>query len=245
MKIVQRRRESLYVWRHVHLNLSRAIIFVLLFVFAIALFIQGEYLTSSVGLVLIPIAYALGLLSLQKKSIWQTGSMGEEDVLSHLEKLDDNYNVINGLVVPPNRGDTDHIILGPNGIFVIETKNYAGVIHCDGDDWTREKIGRGGTPYPLEIGSPSNQVKRNAKVLKDFVLEHQSEIFKEREAPHLWVNSIVVFTRKDVILDLKNSTVSIVEVEDLADYIESQESEYELSKEEVKRMGYTILKHSS
>lgn len=243
MKVVRKRRESLYVWRNIHLRQSRVLIFLLLFFLATVLFAQGVYLWSSVGLVLIPLAYVLGLTSLRERTVWRTGSRGESSVLSELEKLGDDYRVLNGIVVPPNRGDTDHIVVGPNGLFVIETKNYAGIIHCEGDAWTREKIGRAGTPYQLEIGSPSNQVKRNAKVLKDFILAHEKEIFQERRSPHLWIAGIIVFTRPDTMLDLREPTVPVVELDDLADYIDSFESEYELSDAEIKRVASLLLKH--
>ncbi len=245
MKVVRKRRESLYVWRNIHLRQSRVLIFLILFLLATALFAQNVYLWSSVGLVLIPVAYVLGLASLRERTVWRTGSAGESSVLAELEKLADDYRVLNGVVVPPNRGDTDHIVCGPNGLFVIETKNYAGIIHCEGDAWTREKIGRAGTPYQLEIGSPSNQVKRNAKVLKDFVLAHEAEIFRERTSPHLWIVGIIVFTRADTMLELKDPTVPVVGLDELADYIESFESEYELSDAEIKRISSLLLKHGA
>jgi len=51
-----------------------------------------------------------------------------------LSGLPDSFSLISGVVIPPNRGDTDHIVLGPTGIFVIEDKHYGGEIKCDGDN---------------------------------------------------------------------------------------------------------------
>jgi len=164
-------------------------------------------------------------------------------VTKELEKLDDSYYLINGVVVPPNRGDTDHIVIGPNGIFVIESKNYGGEIECDGDSWVRYKIGKRGKRYKLWIGSPSNQVKRNAKVLKDFILEHGNEIF-DREIPHIWVHGILVFTNENVSVSIKNQTVDILRIEELSDYIENKTPELELREEEVRKIGRVIMKYS-
>ena len=36
-------------------------------------------------------------------------------------------------MLPESYGNIDHIILGSNGIFVIESKNYDGKIICNGD----------------------------------------------------------------------------------------------------------------
>ena len=72
------------------------------------------------------------------------GSQSSHLVTEALRNLPDSYSLISGVVIPPNRGDTDHIVLGPNGIFVIEDKHYAGEIKCKGDEWKRHKIGRKG-----------------------------------------------------------------------------------------------------
>jgi hypothetical protein len=240
---VLKKRRSLYVWRNIHLNKSRIIIFFTLLVLAFMLFIMNRFPYASVGLILVPLSYGLGIYAYKNYLIWLEGSKGEGEVNSVLEELDDGYILISDIVVPPNRGDTDHIIVGPNGIFVIETKNYGGEITCNGDVWSRRKIGRGGGVYRLEIGRPSNQVKRNAKVLKDFILEHQGEVFQDA-APHIWVHSILVFTNKDAVLKINEPTVSIMSVDELVGCITSIKSESTFTTEEVDAIGTVILKYS-
>ena len=145
-------------------------------------------------------------------------------------------------MLPGNRGDIDHIIIGPNGIFVIEAKNYSGRISCLGDKWRRQKIGRKGTPYDIEIGSPSNQVKRNAKMLKDLLIKNKKEIFK-RYSPHPWVHGIVVFTNPACELKIRNKTVEVMKLDGLYKFIKSTGSEDIFSVEELERMGDVILKY--
>ena len=95
----------------------------------------------------------------------------------------------------------------------------------------------------MEIGSPSNQVKRNSKVLKDFILEHQHEIFVNT-APHIWVHGIVVFTDKNAVLKLKNLTVPVLELDDIRHFIEREKSEFQLNEREIENMCNVILKYS-
>jgi len=233
----------LYVWRSMHLVKGRLLLFIVLLVLAFMLLMLNRYPYASVGLVLIPVAYLLGVYSYKSYLAWLGGSVGEKMVTEELRGLDDSYILLNGVVVPPNRGDTDHIVVGSNGVFVVESKNYGGRISCDGDVWTKVKVGRGGGVYNLEIGSPSNQVKRNSKVLKDFILGHQGEIFMGR-APHIWVHGVLVFTNPDAELELRNPTVDVVELDDLREHIKSAASGLVLTSGQVEAVGRALLKHA-
>ena len=66
---------------------------------------------------------------------WQDGKAGELAVTDALKALPDQYVVLNDLMLPDGRGNVDHLVIGPNGIFVIETKNYSGCVSCWGDRW--------------------------------------------------------------------------------------------------------------
>jgi len=242
MKILKQKKQKLYVWKNVHLNLSRLIIFLILFIFCIILFATGEYLFNTIGLLLIPVLYLLGLFSYKKYETWFKGDEGEKIVIRELEPLEDNYYLINGIVLPGSRGDIDHIVIGPNGIFVIEAKNYSGEIFCIGDKWERQKTGRKGTVYDIKIGSPSNQVKRNAKMLKDLLIKNKREIFK-RYSPHLWVHGIVVFTNPSCELKIRNKTVLVLRLKELYKFIKNTKSDALFPDDELKRMGKVILKY--
>ena len=60
----------------------------------------------------------------------QRGAVGEIGVGSILQKFPDNFYVINDLTTP--FGNLDHIVVGPTGVFVIDTKNWRGVVSADG-----------------------------------------------------------------------------------------------------------------
>ena len=52
------------------------------------------------------------------------GARGEQSVGEVLESLDDRYRVHHG--IDTGRGNVDHVVIGPTGVFAIETKNVVG-----------------------------------------------------------------------------------------------------------------------
>lgn len=57
---------------------------------------------------------------------WRKGTLGEHAVLTILESLSDRYFVLND--VKTATGNLDHIVVGPTGLFAIETKNWRGLV---------------------------------------------------------------------------------------------------------------------
>jgi hypothetical protein len=73
----------------------------------------------------------LKLDTLQKKrDAMLRGAAGEIQVSSTLANFPDEFCVINGLTTP--FGDLDHVVVGPTGVFVLDTKNWRGVVSADG-----------------------------------------------------------------------------------------------------------------
>ena len=93
---------------------------------------------------------------------FKRGLDGESHVTKLLKSaLPNQFYLINYATPSDGYGNIDHIILSPNGIFVMETKNLRGKITCQGDLWSRKSGGK--------IGSPSKQAKGNAKKIKDII----------------------------------------------------------------------------
>lgn len=61
---------------------------------------------------------------------YRKGTAGEAFIASVLERLSHEYYVINDLSTP--YGNLDHVVIGPTGIFVIDTKNWRGTVSADG-----------------------------------------------------------------------------------------------------------------
>jgi len=60
----------------------------------------------------------------------QRGTVGEIGVGRILQKLPDSFYVINDLSTP--FGNLDHVVIGPTGVFILDTKNWRGVVSADG-----------------------------------------------------------------------------------------------------------------
>ena len=75
------------------------------------------------------------------------GWAGERTVARKLRRLPHGYIVLNDLLLPTTgKGSTqiDHIVVSEYGVFVIETKNYTGIIYGSeyADAWTKNMFGK-------------------------------------------------------------------------------------------------------
>ena len=119
------------------------------------------------------------------------GEIGETSVNDELKKnLGKGNLIIADVVLEENMGNIDHIVIGPYGVFAIETKTHRGRIVCDGDDWFQDrKIGERTDRIMLKQ-SPSKQAKSNAIRLNSFLRESYPKL------PNIWINAYVVFPNK-------------------------------------------------
>lgn len=103
-----------------------------------------------------------------KSGFFKRGLEAERLVTKHLQNLDDNYVLINDYKLPNRYGNIDHVLLGPNGIFAIETKDFEGIMRCSGDNWYQYKH-QWVISQEYERKSFSKQAKRNALSLKRII----------------------------------------------------------------------------
>jgi hypothetical protein len=66
----------------------------------------------------------------KERESWGKGAAGEKSVAHTLSKFPDGFRVVND--VPTPFGNLDHVVIGPTGVFAIETKNWRGIIGADG-----------------------------------------------------------------------------------------------------------------
>jgi hypothetical protein len=55
---------------------------------------------------------------------WYTGATGERSVAARLSTLPAGWTVLHSLPVGRNGADIDHLIVGPGGVFTVNTKHY-------------------------------------------------------------------------------------------------------------------------
>ena len=111
---------------------------------------------------------------------YRAGIIGEQKVTKTLSlALSDEYSMLNDVMLKSMAyGNIDHIVVGPTGIFVIETKNSKGKISYYGDNW--EGIGR--------RKPPSNQARINAMRIKKTL-----DSSKSLKSNAFYVQGVVVF----------------------------------------------------
>ena len=84
-----------------------------------------------IGLVALIGLWLYGQLGGERRTHLEAGRAGEEAVRCALAGLDDRYYLLNGVTVPGERMEIDHLLAGPRGLFVLETKAHGGTIVYD------------------------------------------------------------------------------------------------------------------
>ena len=202
----------------------------------------GSYQWLQLLLLIIPLF--LGLYYYGQFSGYKRGDAGERVVAKTLAStLSDEYSLINDVGLPDGYGNIDHVVIGPNGVFVIETKNYAGKVVCHGDDWSHQSPNRKRRPWDrmhFDMGSPSRQAKRNAMRIRR-VLESIDTLWSKS----IWVDGILVFPNPAVSLEIRGPTVPVMRLRELSSFITSRKSRSSLSSEEIGVVGKEILRQAN
>lgn len=86
------------------------------------------------------------------------------------------------------RTELDLVIVNPNGLFIVEVKNYKGQLIGSADDyeWRKLKMTPGGVVYEKNAKNPIKQVKRQRWILANFLRQNGVRV---------WVNGYVLFIR--------------------------------------------------
>jgi Nuclease-related domain len=115
----------------------------------------GQVLAAQVGLpwaglvglaVAALVGWRLGFRPSEQARAWQRGAHGERHTAHLLRRLHrDGFVVFHDLAVPGNTSaNVDHLVIGPTGVFVIDSKQWTGSVHqgADGLVWHNH--------YPLD-----------------------------------------------------------------------------------------------
>lgn len=146
------------------LKISGIIIAVLGFILSAFFATSGYMLIFALGFIIFVCGNSLVSRS-SKGWSWAKGLEGENLVLRYLKTLPKDYFIFNDVKFQGSRGNIDHIVIGPNGMFVVETKNYSGKWRIDGDQWYYYKQGK----YNQARYDPTDQVTRNEYDLENFL----------------------------------------------------------------------------
>jgi hypothetical protein len=65
---------------------------------------------------------------------WQRGARGERQTARLLDRLGrDGYRVLHDLAMPGSPANIDHLVVGPSGVFVIDSKQWTGSVQQSAD----------------------------------------------------------------------------------------------------------------
>lgn len=111
---------------------------------------------------------------------WASGHAGENEAEKYLRRFPDTYTVFRDVWLG-GKGNIDFVVVGPNGVFVVEVKNHAGAIGFDGSVLTRN--GR-----PVQEKNLLMQAMNQSFQLRDYLTK--------RVGYQMFVTPILVFTHQ-------------------------------------------------
>lgn len=133
----------------------------------------------------------------QQAHIIAVGLEGERMTAELLDVLPNSFYCFQNLKIRHGDGisEIDAAVVGPTGVFVIETKNLNGTIvgNFANRDWVQHKVGRRGTPYSKVFHSPVKQVGTQVHRLAGFLNEHRAGVY---------IESAVFFTNPAAMVQL-------------------------------------------
>jgi nuclease-like protein len=84
------------------------------------------------GLVAVAAGWALRFKPSPDAIAWRRGAAGERHTARLLDPLERHgWAVLHDLAVPRSHANIDHLVIGPGGVFVIDSKQYRGRLHLD------------------------------------------------------------------------------------------------------------------
>jgi hypothetical protein len=93
---------------------------------------------------------------------WRIGADGEEAVAAQLAKLGPEWRVLHAVPVGRNGADIDHVVIGPGGVYVINTKH-----HPNGKIWVAGDVVRlNGYKVPY-VRNSRHEARRAARLLSE------------------------------------------------------------------------------
>lgn len=198
------------------------------------------------------------VVALAKRGVFHSPTVEEigehgENLVSRILSSDPNSIVFNDIILVDDRtkksSQIDHIVIRPNGVFVIETKNFAGRVY--GDDSQREWT------QVLAYGETKNRfynpVKQNAThiyFLAKTLRQHNiyvSIIMFPRAELYLQTAALVCNSRRSLLQALDSNTgiqLTSQQMQNIATRLSEIEANPQVTKEEhvqsIYKMQYEI-----
>jgi membrane protein DedA with SNARE-associated domain len=176
-------------------------------------------LWGAVGLTAI---YFLYKILTRKKPKEMAGYVGEKNTAHQLENIGSEYHVLNSHHVKARTGsqEFDHLVVGPNGIFHIETKNWGGTVTFTANGVERSEEGH--------KEDPTARLYRHEFVLKELLRANKLQAD---------VVGILCFSNPECTLVGGSPAFATLKLDQLIQTIQSHKPKHQLSAAEVKAIS--------
>lgn len=167
-------------------------------------------------------------------SSWRRGYDGETMVGRKLAaELPDSFRVIHDLQTPC--GNLDHVVIGPTGVFVIETKNWRGWVTADG----KGELLLNGKPSGNHVRSLYGRMMEIKKRWVPLTLTTRDA----KEGPRHYIRAVMVFSSayEDTSWGTTQS-INCISIASVPDYFtKMQKEQHRLSNAEVDTFARAFL----
>lgn len=155
---------------------------------------------------ILPLLWLWGIFFYYRKyKNFLAGAIGENHLLTELRQLPNTYHIFTNFIIQEKgiRDEADFVVVGENGVFVIEAKNYCGQITGNADDleWQQRKVAKGGKEVVKGILNPVKQATWHTLNMARLLKNHGF---------NLYVNAILAFTSPHVQLSIEANNLFIV-----------------------------------
>ena len=151
-----------------------------------------------------------------RPELWHRGAMGEVQTAALLAPLEaEGFRLLHDRRIPGHHGNIDHIVIGPSGIFVIETKSWPGAVQAGADALYHNGVSTNAVGEAQGEARTVYAATGSAHWVKALICVHEAQL----EAPEVKVQKSFV-----------------VAPAHLADFIR-RTGEYDLSPAEVERLA--------
>jgi hypothetical protein len=151
---------------------------------------------------------------------WRQGAEGERRTAKALRKLRRRgWHVVHDLA--DGRANRDHVVVGPGGVFLLDTKSPGGRVTVKGDVW---HVDRPGNPHAAYAQRDlANRVRRAAIRLKQ-------DIERATDQSGLWVNAVVVVWGTFDQRIVEGDNITFVHGDELASWLGGRPVKYQPPK---------------
>lgn len=161
------------------------------------------------------------------------GAAGENQVTDIMRAgLPESYIILNDLSVRSGvrSAQNDHVVLGPNGIFVVETKAYAGTLTGKAtDDYLIQVKSRGGKQTETKLKNPIPQNEYHMKIVGEKMSQGGFVVDD--------LHSIIVFTNRWARLNIAGGEGMVIKPEMVVSTILGKSSKYSYDEEWLMRLA--------